>query len=60
MTKRTRNYAFLFILPGLLGFVIFYIWPFLRSLGYAFTDKAVGGTFAGLANFAELGLHTMN
>ena len=54
MSKRTKNYAFLFILPGLLGFVTFYIWPFFRSMGYAFTDKAVGGAFVGLANFTAL------
>ena len=54
MAKRTRNYAFLFIAPGLFGFALFYIWPFFRSMGYAFTDKAVGGAFAGFANFTEL------
>ena len=53
-SKRKRNLAFLFILPGLAGFSLFYIWPFLRSMGYAFTDKAVGGVFVGFANFAEL------
>jgi len=44
----------LFILPGLLGFIVFYIWPFIISLGYAFLDRPVGGSFVGFANFADL------
>ncbi len=53
--KRKRNdTAFLFIFPGLFGFILFYIWPFLSSLGYAFVDKPVGGSFAGLDNFIGL------
>jgi len=51
--KRTRNFAFLFILPGLLGFGTFYIWPFLRSMGYALTSRQ-SGAFVGLTNFADL------
>lgn len=55
MANRTIKHAgFLFLLPGLLGFIIFYIWPFIISLGYAFTDKAVNGTFQGLKNFTDL------
>lgn len=52
--KRSLNPALLFILPGLLGFIIFYIWPFVLSLGYAFSDKAVNGSFVGLRNFIDL------
>lgn len=44
----------LFLLPGLAGFAIFYIWPFLISVGYAFLDKPVRGTFVGFANFIDL------
>lgn len=44
----------LFLLPGLTGFIIFYIWPFLISLGYAFQDKPVNGSFVGLKNFLDL------
>lgn len=44
----------MFLLPGLLGFTVFYIWPFFISLGYAFMDKAVNGTFQGLSNFTGL------
>lgn len=44
----------LFLLPGLIGFIIFYIWPFFISLGYAFLDKPVNGSFVGLKNFLDL------
>jgi multiple sugar transport system permease protein len=43
-----------FVLPGLLGFFVFYILPFCLSLVYAFMDKPVGGSFAGFANFIGL------
>lgn len=48
------NRAVLFLLPALIGFSIFYIFPFVISAGYAFLDKPVGGRFVGLANFADL------
>ena len=44
----------LFLLPGLAGFALFYIWPFGISVGYAFLDRPVGGSFVGFANFADL------
>lgn len=44
----------LFILPGFLGFIIFYIWPFLISVGYAFLSKPVNGEFVGFRNFMQL------
>jgi multiple sugar transport system permease protein len=44
----------LFLLPGLAGFIIFFIGPFCLSLGYAFFDKPLGGSFVGLRNFADL------
>ncbi|MCL1873247.1 MAG: sugar ABC transporter permease [Clostridiales bacterium] len=46
--------GFIFLLPGLLGFVIFFIWPFVVSLGYAFVDKPINGTFVGFKNFLDL------
>ncbi len=52
-TKRFDT-AFIFILPGLFGFILFYIWPFLSSLRYAFIDRPVGGSFVGLDNFIGL------
>ena len=49
-----RHGPFLFILPSLAGFIMFFIWPFFYSIGYAVTDKPVGGVFVGLKNFIEL------
>ena len=41
-TKKTLNkhnkHALLFLLPSLLGVIVFYLLPFLGSLYYAFTS----------------------
>ena len=55
MLKRMRiPVGVMFILPGLFGFILFFIWPFCISLGYAFIDKPINGSFTGLLNFIEL------
>ncbi|HYE67218.1 MAG TPA: sugar ABC transporter permease [Anaerovoracaceae bacterium] len=46
--------AILFILLGSAGLALFYIWPFLLSLWYAFMDKPANGSFVGLKNFIDL------
>ena len=46
--------GFFFVLPGLLGFCVFFIFPFLLSLVYAFMDRPIGGSFVGFANFVSL------
>jgi len=46
--------GFVFILPGLLGFCVFFIFPFCLSLVYAFLDKPINGSFTGFSNFASL------
>ena len=46
--------GFFFVLPGLLGFCVFFIFPFFLSLVYAFMDRPIGGSFVGFANFASL------
>jgi len=46
--------GFFFALPGLLGFCIFFIFPFFLSLFYAFMDRPIGGSFVGFANFIAL------
>jgi multiple sugar transport system permease protein len=43
-----------FVLPGLAGFSLLYIFPFGLSLVYAFMDKPMGGSFTGFANFTAL------
>ena len=53
--KRLRfDAALLFLLPGFAGFFIFYIWPFIISIGYSFVDKPVNGVFVGLKNYMDL------
>lgn len=54
MKKRRVSPGFLFLAPGLLGFLLFYIAPFCISVGYSLLDKPVGGSFVGLQNFGEL------
>ncbi|MDR0622891.1 MAG: sugar ABC transporter permease [Treponema sp.] len=43
-----------FVLPGLAGFSVFFIFPFGLSLVYAFMDKPLGGSFVGFSNFTGL------
>lgn len=52
--RMTNRNGLLFIAPGLLGFIIFYIWPFLISLGYSFMSKPINGVFVGIQNFIQL------
>lgn len=54
INRHKKDWAFLFILPGLLGFILFYIWPFFTSLGYVFVDKPINGHFVGAQNFIDL------
>ena len=52
--KLKYDKALFFILPGLAGLIVFYIWPFILSVGYAFVSKPVNGVFVGLYNFISL------
>jgi len=52
--KGLFSQGFFFVLPGLLGFCVFFILPFFLSMVYAFMDKPIGGSFVGLANFTGL------
>jgi multiple sugar transport system permease protein len=54
LTKLKFDSSVLFILPGLAGLVVFFIWPFIISIGYAFVSKPVNGEFVGFANFISL------
>jgi multiple sugar transport system permease protein len=50
--RNENRLAFLFIAPSVLGAALFFIVPFVMSLGYATTDS--NGLFVGLANFKNL------
>lgn len=53
---RTRA-AVCFILPALVLYLVFMVWPFFQSIWFAMTDwngATATKTFVGLANFAEL------
>ncbi|MBM7686564.1 carbohydrate ABC transporter permease [Defluviitalea raffinosedens] len=54
LKNQKMDWPFLFILPSLLGFLLFYICPFLTSLRYVFVDKPVNGNFVGMQNFIDL------
>ena len=49
-----RHAGFWFILPGLLGFALFYLIPFAASVGYSFVSRPVGGEFVGFRNYIDL------
>ncbi|MCL1805945.1 MAG: sugar ABC transporter permease [Clostridiales bacterium] len=53
-SRLPKQGGFLFVLPGAVGFAVFFICPFIISLGYAFLDRPAGGSFVGLANFVSL------
>ncbi len=49
-----RHIPFLFILPSFVGFLLFYILPFMVSAGYAFMDRPIRGSFVGFDNLIGL------
>ncbi|MDQ0089520.1 multiple sugar transport system permease protein [Paenibacillus anaericanus] len=55
-SKRENFYFYLFILPWLIGFLVFALYPILASLYYSFTDYDIISSprFIGLDNFREL------
>lgn len=54
-TKRKKyDSGLLFLLASFVGVFLFYLWPFIVSLWFAFTDSPVRGNFAGIDNFTEL------
>ncbi|MBS5911738.1 ABC transporter permease subunit [Paenibacillus macerans] len=62
MMNQLRKYDtlvfFLFILPWIIGFTVFFLVPFGTSIFYAFTDAKLPGAvnyqFIGLGNFVEM------
>lgn len=56
MKRREAMAAYLFVLPAVIGFVGFYVWPALSGLFYSFTDfdLLTEPEFIGLANYEKL------
>lgn len=46
--------ALLFLVPGGIGFALFYLIPFAMGVFYSFMDRTVGGNFVELDNYREL------
>jgi len=52
--KYNNKTALFFLVPSLIGFLIFFFIPFVGGLYYSFVDSPIGGRFVGLANYMEL------
>ena len=50
---RYENAIYLFLVPSLLGIIIFYALPFLISLYYLVIDNPISGQFVGLYNLID-------
>ena len=53
MYKKLRQ-AWLFLLPGLAGLLIFYIIPFVGGIWYSVTDGTVQNAFVGIDNYVSV------
>ena len=53
MYKKLRQ-AWLFLLPGLAGLLIFYIIPFVGGIWYSVTDGTVQNAFVGINNYVSV------
>lgn len=59
LIRRQQRAGYLFVLPWVLGFIIFFLEPFLTSMWYTLNDVTMGSggmqtTFVGFANFRHL------
>lgn len=47
--------AYIFLIPWIIGMIVFFAYPFLSSLWYSFTNtRLIGGDFIGLENFTRM------
>ena len=54
--ERKHRYGYLFVLPWIIGFILFFIQPFFQTILYSFftlNDKLKPVSFTGLKNFNE-------
>ena len=56
MLERRNNQGYLYLLPWIIGFLIFQLYPIAMSLYYSFTDYSFGSQydFVGLANYLQI------
>ncbi len=54
MTRKFRLKTLLLSLPALAGFMVFYIIPFFRSIGYSFVGSVVKREFVWFDNYKEV------
>lgn len=54
LTVREAIAGYIFALPSLAGFLLFFLVPFIMSFYYCFTEGMGGSTFVGLKNFKSL------
>ena len=54
--RHSRNIAYIYILPWVLGFLIFQLYPFIMSFYYSFTDFSMTRPprFLGLRNYVDM------
>ena len=52
----SQNCAYIFILPWIIGFLVFQLYPFIASFFYSFTDFSVlkSMKFVGLKNYIQM------
>ena len=51
---RRKKSVWLFLLPGVLGLMLFYIVPFFGGVYYSLTDGSYRNSFVGLQNYANI------
>jgi len=51
---RKKKSLWLFLLPGLLGLMVFYVIPFLGGIYFSLTDGSIQNRFVGFANYARI------
>lgn len=54
MSRKFKLKTALLCIPAVSGFLVFYIIPFFRSIGYSFIGSVAGKEFVGLQNYKEV------
>lgn len=49
-----KKSVWLFLMPGLLGLLLFYVVPFFGGIYYSLTDGTYKNAFVGMANYADI------